>query len=389
MPEKADDDEDARNNDGAGGDSKPKNSAGVIKIPSYQEVFGTAGSSTPPPHNPYPSFSQAFSFIKSSEFYTPPPAPPPPSSETTPPSVPPSTVSSVSGSGQNRNSILVSQRQKGNPLLKHVRNVRWMFADVVCDYFLGQSSCALYISLRYHLLHPDYLYYRIRELQNNYKLRVVLCHVDVEDVVKPLLEVTRTAMLHDCTLLCGWSFEECARYLETLKVYENKPSDSIREHMHTDYLSRLNHALTSIRHVNKTDVVTLGSTFGSLSGIMDASMEDLARCPGIGERKVKRLYDTFHEPFRRVSSRPASVIPETPVKDRNAEEASTSAHDTNELAGQLTNPSGSQKETNPPNIRSVLNAAFAKYAEKVRRQDTKATSPERGKSGNGKTKKDG
>lgn len=24
----------------------------------------------------------------------------------------------------------------------------------------------------------------------------------------------------------------------------------------------------------------------SLSGIMDASMEDLARCPGIGERKV-------------------------------------------------------------------------------------------------------
>ncbi|KAL1542234.1 Excision repair cross-complementation group 1 [Salvia divinorum] len=60
----------------------------------------------------------------------------------------------------------------------------------------------------------------------------------------------------------------------------------------------LGDALTSVRHVNKTDVVTLGSTFGSLSNIMDASMEDLARCPGIGERKVGRLHDTFHEPFK-------------------------------------------------------------------------------------------
>ncbi|XP_057785007.1 DNA excision repair protein ERCC-1-like [Salvia miltiorrhiza] len=145
-------------------------------------------------------------------------------------------------------------------------------------------------SLRYHLLHPDYLYFRIRELQKNFKLRVVLCHVDVEDVVKPLLEVTKTALLHDCTLLCAWSLEECGRYLETIKVYENKPADLIQGQMDMDYISRLNHALTSIRHVNKTDVVTLGSTFGSLSSIMDASMEDLARCPGIGERKVGNVF---------------------------------------------------------------------------------------------------
>ncbi|KAL5682631.1 hypothetical protein ACJX0J_009016, partial [Zea mays] len=186
---------------------------------------------------------------------------------------------------QSKNSILVSHRQRGNPLLKHIRNARWTFADVVPDYVLGQSSCALYLSIRYHLLHPDYLYYRIRELQKNFRLRVILCHVDVEDVIKPLHEITRTALLHDCTLLCGWSLEECGRYLETIKVYENKPADSIREHMDNDYLSRLTHGLTSIRHVNKTDVVTLGSSFGSLSQIMNGSMDELARCPGIGERK--------------------------------------------------------------------------------------------------------
>ncbi|XP_019052853.1 PREDICTED: DNA excision repair protein ERCC-1 isoform X3 [Nelumbo nucifera] len=284
----------------------------VIKIPSYQEVFETSQAKPPPSlFRPSSSFAEAFSFIKNSEFYSTPPPPPTSSSQSVPSQVNsasrPSEASCSSSSASasvpssapslsvhNRNAILVSHRQKGNPLLKHIRNVRWMFADVVCDYLLGQNSCALYLSLRYHLLHPDYLYYRIRELNKNFKLRVVLCHVDIEDVVKPLLEVTRTALLHDCTLLCGWSLEECGRYLETIKVYENKPADIIQGQMDTDYMSRLTHALTTVRHINKTDVVTLGSAFGSLSRIMDASMEELARCPGIGERKVLLLPESCY-----------------------------------------------------------------------------------------------
>ncbi|XP_020553203.1 DNA excision repair protein ERCC-1 isoform X3 [Sesamum indicum] len=215
-------------------------------------------------------------------------------------------------------------------------------------------------SLRYHLLHPDYLYFRIRELQKNFKLRVVLCHVDVEDVVKPLLEVTKTALLHDCTLLCGWSLEECGRYLETIKVYENKSADLIQGQMDMDYQSRLNHALTAVRHVNKTDVVTLGSTFGSLSHIMDASMEDLARCPGIGERKmivqVKRLYDTFHEPFKRAVPNHAPVS-ENPIDNHGH----TSESERNEDEKETLDASKRQKKEAEVSVRSALKAAFAKY----------------------------
>ena len=36
---------------------------------------------------------------------------------------------------------------------------------------------------------------------------VLLCHIDVEDVVKPLREVTRAAALNGCTLVCAWSPE--------------------------------------------------------------------------------------------------------------------------------------------------------------------------------------
>ncbi|XVE62968.1 hypothetical protein DITRI_Ditri06bG0162000 [Diplodiscus trichospermus] len=359
----------------------------VIGIPSYKEVIESSQIKSTPPSlfTPSQTFSQAFNFIKSSEFYSPPPHAPSPnvsnprpigeanvssssSAASTSASPAAAAASSSSNSAQNRNAILVSHRQKGNPLLKHIRNVRWAFADVVCDYLLGQNSCALYLSLRYHLLHPEYLYYRIRELQKNFKLRVVLCHVDVEDVVKPLLEVTKTALLHNCTLLCGWSLEECGRYLETIKVYENKPADLIQGQMDTDYLSRLNHALTTIRHVNKTDVVTLGSTFGSLSSIMDASMEDLARCPGIGERKVKRLYDTFHEPFKRVvSSNPP--VPETPVCE-DAEPCSAS--EVIEADKDTENTSKRRKKEPEMNVKSALTAAFAKYAGKNSKKNNKA-----------------
>ncbi|XP_066380533.1 DNA excision repair protein ERCC-1-like [Miscanthus floridulus] len=348
----------------------------LIKIPSYQEVFGTGTSSSstkPASYNPplassaaassssssSGSFSQAFSFLKSSEFYSPPPPPPQPTTTTPrPPQASPS-----ASTPQSKNAILVSHRQRGNPLLKHIRNARWTFAEVVPDYVLGQSSCALYLSIRYHLLHPDYLYYRIRELQKNFRLRVILCHVDVEDVIKPLHEITRTALLHDCTLLCGWSLEECGRYLETIKVYENKPADIIREHMDNDYLSRLTHALTSIRHVNKTDVVTLGSSFGVITlTIMNASMEELARCPGIGERKVKRLDDTFHEPFKRVSARPNLVVPDTPDREKAKGQPST-----DDSLQDAVEKSDASKKKKGSDVRSALTAAFAKYSEKIRR----------------------
>lgn len=64
-------------------------------------------------------------------------------------------------------------------------------------------------------------------------------------------------------------------------------------------LLSLSGALTSIRHVNKTDSLTLCQTFGTLAAVLGAPMEELVRCPGIGDKKVRRLHDTFHEPFRR------------------------------------------------------------------------------------------
>ncbi|KAL6779001.1 RAD10 [Auxenochlorella protothecoides x Auxenochlorella symbiontica] len=90
----------------------------------------------------------------------------------------------------NPNAVLVSKRQEGNPVLRHMRNVRWQFGDIVPDYLAGPNTAILFLSLRFHLLKPEYIYGRMKALQRAYRLRVLLCHVDTEDAVGPLGEVS-------------------------------------------------------------------------------------------------------------------------------------------------------------------------------------------------------
>lgn len=47
--------------------------------------------------------------------------------------------------------------------------------------------------------------------------------------------------------------------------------------------------LTGVKAVNKTDVVTLLSTFGSIADVMAATPGELALCPGFGEQKVRSV----------------------------------------------------------------------------------------------------
>ena len=42
---------------------------------------------------------------------------------------------------------------------------------------------------RYHLLKPEYIHHRIKELQRSFRLRLILCHVDTDDAVEPLAQV--------------------------------------------------------------------------------------------------------------------------------------------------------------------------------------------------------
>lgn len=83
----------------------------------------------------------------------------------------------ASSSSSNSYTLLVNPKQRGNPILKAITNVPWEYDDIVPDYQMGKTSCALFLSLRYHNLNPDYIHERLKLLGKMYELRVLLVQV--------------------------------------------------------------------------------------------------------------------------------------------------------------------------------------------------------------------
>lgn len=199
---------------------------------------------------------------------------------------------------QGPSAILVSTRQKGNPILNHVKSLPWEYSDIPCDYVLGATTCALFLSLKYHRLHPEYVYGRIRQLGKLYNLRILLTMVDIENHEQALQELSKTSMINNLTLILAWSAQEAGRYIELFKSYEHASPSSIRARQAESWQESLTEFVTTPRNINKTDAASLISNFGTLRAAINAEPEELALIPGWGEKKVKSWYTTLREPFR-------------------------------------------------------------------------------------------
>lgn len=208
----------------------------------------------------------------------------------------PQKVAAKKASGSN--CLLVNPKQKGNPILKSVRNVPWEYDEIIPDYQMGITTCALFLSLRYHNLNPDYIHDRLKLLGKKYELRVLLVQVDIKDPHHALKNLTRVCILADLTLMLAWNADEAGKILETYKMYENKPADQIMERGENSPYLKLIQALTSIKPINKTDATILISKFKTFEGIINASEYQLGECPGFGERKAKKLYEVLHAKFK-------------------------------------------------------------------------------------------
>ena len=151
-------------------------------------------------------------------------------------------------------------------------------------------------------LHPNYIFRRISELGSNYDLRVLLCLVDMEDNASTLLFLNKICVTNSLSLVLAWSEKEAARYLETFKAYEGKDAIALHKKKEETFAEQVADCLQTVRSVNKTDSAALISQFTNLKSIVTAPIEELTLCPGIGDKKVRRLYDAFHKPFHQTKA---------------------------------------------------------------------------------------
>jgi DNA excision repair protein ERCC-1 len=201
----------------------------------------------------------------------------------------------------------VSTRQKGNPILNHIKLLPWEYADIPADYVIGTTACALFLSLKYHRLHPEYIYSRIRLLAGKYNLRIVLVMVDIPNHEDTLKELSKTSIINNLTLMLCWSAPEAAHYLELFKSSEHAQPTAIRTQQAQSYKESLVEFVTAPRSINKSDAASLISTFGSLQNAVNAQPEQISSVPGWGEKKVQQWCNAVREDFRVETTKKASA----------------------------------------------------------------------------------
>ncbi|GAM87758.1 hypothetical protein ANO11243_057850 [Dothideomycetidae sp. 11243] len=214
--------------------------------------------------------------------------------------------------------ILVSPRQKGNPALGHIKSVGWEYSDIPADFVLGATTCALFLSLKYHRLHPEYIYTRIKALGGRYNLRLVLVLVDIDNHEDPLRELSKTSLINNVTIILSWSSQEAGRYLELYKNYEHAAPTSIKGIQSTTYSDQLVDFVTVPRGINKTDAVSLVATFGSIRTAVNARPEELSLISGWGEKKVQRWSKAVRDPFRATKAKKRGPTRENIGTDKDA-----------------------------------------------------------------------
>uniref|UniRef100_A0A7R9WTG4 ERCC1-like central domain-containing protein n=1 Tax=Craspedostauros australis TaxID=1486917 RepID=A0A7R9WTG4_9STRA len=193
--------------------------------------------------------------------------------------------------------LYVSTKQRGNGVLQHIRNVPYAFTKMVPDFIMSTTQCALFLSVKYHQLYPNYIHRRLGELKSDFMLRILLVLVDVEDNVNALRFLNKLAVTHNLTLMLSWTEAEAARYLETYKALDGTDATSIQRREQNNFVDQVSEFLTASNPCNKTDSGQLLSHFRTVQSVVAASQDELATCPGLGAVKVRKLWDAFHQPF--------------------------------------------------------------------------------------------
>lgn len=193
--------------------------------------------------------------------------------------------------------LYISTKQKGNPVLSFIRNVPTAFQRMVPDFLFANTSCGLFLSLKYHNLYPQYILNRMAALRDDFVLRILLVLVDVEDNNTVINYLNCQCVKHNFTLILCFSEQEAARYLETYKALKDRDASTIQKSKdsHT-FVDQVVDVLTTTK-LTKTDAQSLLGQLDSVRNMAAASPDELSLTSGMGTVKVKSLYDALHKPF--------------------------------------------------------------------------------------------
>ncbi|CDR97937.1 -DNA excision repair protein ERCC-1 [Babesia bigemina] len=194
--------------------------------------------------------------------------------------------------------IVVSPRQRGNPLIRHFVNVTCVEGDTPYDYKLTEGIQALFLSLKYHRMHRGYIGARLKQLRGHrVKNPFIVCQVDIEDPQDTIAELTVITFTLGYRLLLSWSPRESAAVLEALKIDGHKGLEFLNPRLEQPHLQIVQRIIASVKHVNNTDAITIASRCNTVKQLMHIKSDQLENIHGLGKRKVKSILAAFNDAF--------------------------------------------------------------------------------------------
>ncbi|KAI5193213.1 DNA excision repair protein ERCC-1 [Nematocida sp. AWRm77] len=219
-------------------------------------------------------------------------------------------------------SIRVSETQRGNALLRHLKRARVVFAPLLFDFEPGSVFGVLYLTLRLHIENPSYLYKRIEEIKGKKTIRkvgvllLVDTPVDTPRAVHAFSTLQIECLGMGAQVFTAYTSAESAMYIENMHGQRKDAAGKLRnykytlsKHMRTlskpgieafslSEYSRKALFLTSIPKITSKDTTSLLAAHGTLREVLEAMDKSSPNISGIGKIKEHAFKKFTQHAFR-------------------------------------------------------------------------------------------
>jgi DNA excision repair protein ERCC-1 len=193
--------------------------------------------------------------------------------------------------------LSISRRQQGNPMIPTLEsNAEVTFLDSsVADFTIGKDLAVLFLTLKYHRQHPDYLSERLIEFRGSFSVRLLLFLVNDENPDRIISRMTSVMFANNMNLILAFTYEEAARWLLTLYntqdsgVYDLRATNETQLETATDTFHAIN--------LSKREAEGLLKGFPTVADVLLAPREEIARAGVISEQKTDTLLTVITDPL--------------------------------------------------------------------------------------------
>jgi DNA excision repair protein ERCC-1 len=193
--------------------------------------------------------------------------------------------------------LTISRRQQGNPMIPVLESgAEVVFADSsVADYTIGKDLAVLFLTLKYHRQHPDYLGERLRDFRGSFPVRLLLFLVNDENPDRVISRLTSVAMANNMNLILAFTYEEAARWLLTLYNTQDAGVDDLRamNESHTETATEALHAIG----LSRREAEAMLRAFPTVAELLLAPRDALVKAAAVSEKKVDLLIEMITKPM--------------------------------------------------------------------------------------------